>query len=60
MFLSKFVFLGVIGFIFRDAVHISGFVGLMVIIVTMTIAQKLVDLADERLADERSDSDHPA
>ena len=33
MFLSKFVFLGVISVIFRDAVHISGFVGLMVIIV---------------------------
>ena len=27
MFLSKFVFLGVISVIFRDAVHISGFVG---------------------------------
>src|SRR6476661_9278807 len=52
MFLSKFVFLAVISVIFRDAVHISGFVGLMLIIISMTIAQKLVDLVDDKLADE--------
>src|SRR6478736_9356094 len=54
MFLSKFVFLGVISVIFRDAVHISGFVGLMLIIISMTIAQKLVDMADDKLADDRT------
>ena len=52
MFLSKFVFLGVISVVFRDAVHISGFIGLMLIIVTMTVAQKLVDLVDDKLADD--------
>jgi hypothetical protein len=57
MFLSKFVFLGVISVVFRDAVHISGFVGLMLIIISMTIAQKLVDLADEKLADDRPSVD---
>ncbi len=57
MFLSKFVFLGVISVIFRDAVHLSGFIGLMLIIVTMTVAQKLVDLVDDRLADDRPDAE---
>src|SRR6478736_7766516 len=52
MFLSQFVFLAVISVIFRDAVHISGFVGLLLIIASMTIAQKLVDLVDDRLADQ--------
>ena len=60
MFLSKFVFLGVISVIFRDAVHISGFVGLMLIIVSMTIAQKLVDLVDDKLADDGVESEQAA
>src|SRR6476661_9457683 len=60
MFLSKFVFLGVISVIFRDAVHISGFVGLMLIIISMTIAQKLVDLADDKLADDGPEGEQTA
>lgn len=59
MFLSKFVFLGVISVIFRDAVHISGFVGLMLIIVCMTVAQMLVNLIDGKLAGEASEADRP-
>jgi hypothetical protein len=43
MFASKFVFLGVIGLLFGDDVHLSGFIGLMVVIITMTVAQKLAD-----------------
>ncbi|MDN5930555.1 MAG: hypothetical protein L0I24_05755 [Pseudonocardia sp.] len=49
MFLSKFVFLAVIGLLFRDAVTISGFVGLLLVIASMTIAQRLAELADDRL-----------
>jgi len=60
MFLSKFIFLGVISVIFRDAVHISGFFGLMLIIVSMTIAQKLVDLVDDKLADDGVESEQAA
>ncbi len=45
MFLSKFVFLGAISVIFRGEVQVSGFLGLIVIIVCMTIAQKLIQLA---------------
>jgi hypothetical protein len=51
MFLSKFVFLGAISIIFRNEVEISGFVGLVLIIACMTIAQKLADVAYARLAD---------
>ena len=50
MFLSKFVFLGVIDFVFGSAVDITGFIGLMFIIVTMTIVKKLIDIAYARLA----------
>ena len=51
MFLSKFVFLGVIDLIFSQEVEISGFVGLIAIITSLTIAQSLVELADKKLAD---------
>lgn len=51
MFLSKFVFLGAISVIFSDDVQISGFVGLLVIIICLTLVQKLVELTYEKLAD---------
>jgi hypothetical protein len=50
MFLSKFVFLAVIDFIFGGSVGISGFVGLIFIIVTMTVLKKLIDVAYKKLA----------
>lgn len=50
MFSSKFVFLAVIDFVFGSAVDITGFIGLMLIIVTMTIVKKLIDIAYARLA----------
>jgi hypothetical protein len=49
IFLSKFVFLWAISLIFRDSVQISGFVGLLLIIVLMTAVQKLVELIDTKL-----------
>ena len=51
MFLSKFVFLGVIDLIFSQEVEISGFFGLIAIIASLTIAQSLVERADKKLAD---------
>jgi hypothetical protein len=51
MFLSKFVFLGVIDLIFSQEVEISGFLGLIAIIAALTSAQSLVELADRKLAD---------
>jgi hypothetical protein len=50
IFLSKFVFLWAISVIFRDSVQISGFVGLLLVIVLMTAVQKLVELIDAKLA----------
>jgi hypothetical protein len=43
MFISKFIFLAVIEFIFGGTAEISGFIGLVLIIFTMTIIKKLID-----------------
>lgn len=51
MFFSKFVFLWVIDIIFGEQVEISGFIGLLVIIVVLTFAQKLVEYVDKKLAE---------
>lgn len=51
LFLSKFIFLAVIDVLFGDDVEISGFVGLLLIIVSLTVAQKLSELAYNKLAD---------
>ena len=40
-----------IAVIFQGYVQISGFVGLMLIIVIMTVAQRLPQLIDQKLAD---------
>lgn len=49
MFLSKFVFLEVIDVIFGTSVEISGFIGLVLIIVTMVAADKLIDVVYGKL-----------
>lgn len=51
LFVSKFVFLAVIDFIFGQAVEISGFIGLMAIIVVMTLAKESIDYLFNKLAD---------
>lgn len=51
LFLSKFVFLAVISFLFKEDVYISGFVGLMAIIICLTLAQKLSEFAYNKLSD---------
>jgi hypothetical protein len=51
LFLSKFIFLEVISLIFREEVYISGFLGLLLVVVCLTISQKLAELAYNRLAD---------
>lgn len=48
MFVSKFVFLAVIDFLFSE-VEISGFVGLLIIIATMTVAQKALGYTYQKL-----------
>lgn len=49
MFSSKFVFLAAIDIAFGDAVYVSGFVGLLLIIVTATLLQTIADYVDSRL-----------
>lgn len=52
MFISKFVFLAVICFIFKDSVYVSGFWGLLAIILTMTLAKQLIDYAYNKIGNE--------
>ena len=49
LFFSKFVFLAVIDFIFGKNVEISGFVGLMLMIIAMTLIKQAILLSYERL-----------
>jgi hypothetical protein len=49
LFFSKFVFLEVISIVFRQEVKISGFIGLILIIVCLTITQKIIELIDQKL-----------
>ena len=49
MFSSKFVFLAAIDLVFGEAVSISGFVGLLLIIITATLLQTLADYVDAHL-----------
>jgi hypothetical protein len=50
MFFSKFVFLAVIEFLFEDSVELTGFIGLVVIIASLTIIKRLIDGIESRLA----------
>lgn len=51
LFLSKFVFLATIDFIFGNNVNISGFFGLMFIVVVMTSLKESIDYFFKKLAD---------
>lgn len=50
MFVSKFVFLAVIDLLFNE-VEISGFIALLIIIATMTVAQKAVSYIYQKLGE---------
>lgn len=50
LFFSKFVFLWAIGIIFKDSVDLTGFINILVVVLTMTLAQKLLDYIDAKLA----------
>ena len=52
LFVSKFIFLAVIDFIFRDQVEISGFFGLMAMVFTLIILQKISELIYKKLGTE--------
>ncbi len=50
IFLSKFVFLWAIELVFSKDVEISGFFGILVVIASFTIIQKLIDLLLKKLS----------
>ncbi len=50
LFLSKFIFLEVIAIVFRNEVKISGFIGLLVIVICLTIVEKIIQLIDKKLS----------
>lgn len=50
MFVSKFVFLAVIDIIFGNSVEVSGFIGILIIIVAMSSIKKLIDIIYLKLA----------
>lgn len=52
LFLSKFVFLAVIDWLFGGAVTISGFVGLVLIIGCLTVAQRAAFFAYKKLGED--------
>lgn len=49
LFSSKFVILEIIDIIFRDDVEIDGFVPLVLLIITMIVAERAVEVVNERL-----------
>jgi len=49
MFVSKFIFLGILNFVFGDNIEIRGFVGLVVIIICATVLTKLAEAVYEKL-----------
>jgi hypothetical protein len=49
MFLSKFVFLWVIGIVFKESVQLEGFVNILLVVATMLLVQKVIDYIDTRL-----------
>lgn len=49
MFSSKFVFIGTIDLIFGDNMNVSGFVGILLVALSATIAARLSDLVFEKL-----------
>lgn len=49
MFLSKFVFIWAIDWVFGDAITIDGFVGILVVAVVVTLVHKVADFVFVRL-----------
>ena len=50
LFFSKFIFLWVIDTVFGDSVNFSGFIALLIIILTMTVIKEGVTFLDKKLS----------
>lgn len=49
LFFSKFVFLWAIGVVFKDSVELTGFINILIVVATMTLAQRLLQYIDTKL-----------
>ncbi len=49
MFISKFIFLGVLNVVFGSSIEISGFIGLVVIIICATVLTKVAEAVYQKL-----------
>ena len=53
MFFSKFVFIWCIDFIFGNNININGFLGILLIVLCVTIIQKLANMTFTKLGDNK-------
>ena len=51
MFVSKFVFIGVLDLLFSDYIYVHGFFGILFVVLTVTILHKLANFTFQKLAD---------
>ncbi len=51
MFISKFVFIGVLDLLFSGYIYIHGFFGILFVVLTVTILHKLATLTFQKLSD---------
>lgn len=56
MFVSKFVFIGVLDLLFGNYVHVNGFFGILLVVVLVTVVHRLAYAVFWRLGDKRMDS----
>lgn len=51
MFVSKFVFIWAIDFVFGDNMNINGFFGILILVLAVTAIHKMADLVFTKLGD---------
>ena len=56
MFLSKFVFIGVLDLLFSDYIYVHGFFGILFVVLSVTILHKLANYTFQKLAGEPTQS----
>jgi hypothetical protein len=52
MFISKFVFVGVIDLIFGNDININGFFGILIVVVSVTVVHRLAEFIFIRLGEK--------
>lgn len=52
LFVSKFIFIWIIDLLFSEKVYVKGFVGILLVVVSVTVLHKLADYIFVKLGDE--------